>query len=63
MVNAHFKYKHISQFKRLIDVINYWKWKEEEMLDQTGTPFNHWNISGVVDLGLMFGLLFWKFKT
>jgi hypothetical protein len=65
MVNAHFKCRYISQFKRLIDVINYWKWKDkerikvrEEMLDQTGTPF----ISGVVDIELMFGLLFWKFK-
>jgi len=65
MVNAHFKCRHISQFKRLIDVINYWKWKDkewikvrEEMLDQTGTPF----ISGVVDIELMFGLLFWKVK-
>jgi hypothetical protein len=28
------------------------------MLDQTGTPF----ISGVVDIELMFGLLFWKVK-
>jgi hypothetical protein len=65
MVNTHFKRRHISQFKRLIDVINYWKWKDkerakvrEEILDQTGTPFSHWIISGVVDIGLMFGLLF-----
>jgi hypothetical protein len=65
MVNAHFKCKHISQFKRLIDVINYWKWKDkekakvrEDMLYQTGTPFSHWIISRVVDIGLMFGLLF-----
>jgi hypothetical protein len=31
MVNAHFKWRHISQFKWLIDVINYWKWKDKEM--------------------------------
>jgi hypothetical protein len=33
------------------------------MLDQTGTSFSHLIISRVVDLGLMFGLLFWKVKT
>jgi len=33
------------------------------MLDQTGTPFSHLLISRVVDLGCMFGLLFWKVKT
>jgi hypothetical protein len=30
MVNAHFECKHISQFKGLIDVFNYWKWKDKE---------------------------------
>jgi len=30
MVNVHFKCKYISQFKGLIDVINYWKWKDKE---------------------------------
>jgi hypothetical protein len=30
MVNAHFKCRHISQFKGLIDVSNYWKWKDKE---------------------------------
>ena len=30
MVNAHFKCRHISQFKGLIDVNNYWKWKDKE---------------------------------
>jgi hypothetical protein len=31
MVNAHFnKCGHISQFKGLIAVINYWKWKDKE---------------------------------
>ena len=30
MVNAHFKCRHISQFKGLIDVINYSKWKDKE---------------------------------
>jgi hypothetical protein len=30
MVNANFKYRNISQFKGLIDVINYWKWKDKE---------------------------------
>jgi len=30
MVNDHFKCRHISQFKGLIDVINYWKWKDKE---------------------------------
>jgi hypothetical protein len=70
MINAYFKCRHISQFKGLIDVINYWKWKDKEkaklrkeMLDQTGTPFSYLIISGVMDLGCMFGLLFWKGKT
>jgi len=63
MVNDHFKCRHISQFKGLIDVINYWMWKEkeraklgEEMLVQTGTPFNYWVITGIValDLGLVY---------
>jgi hypothetical protein len=30
MVNVYFKCKHISQFKGLIDVIKYWKWKDKE---------------------------------
>jgi hypothetical protein len=30
MVNVYFKYRYISQFKGLIDVINYWKWKDKE---------------------------------
>jgi hypothetical protein len=30
MVNVHFKYRYISQFKGLIDVSNYWKWKDKE---------------------------------
>jgi hypothetical protein len=30
MVNDHFKSRHISQFKGLIHVINYWKWKDKE---------------------------------
>jgi hypothetical protein len=30
MVNAHFECRHISQFKGLIDVFNYWKWKDKE---------------------------------
>jgi len=30
MVNVHFKCRHISQSKGLIDVINYWKWKDKE---------------------------------
>ena len=54
----------------MIDVIDYWKWKDkervkvrEEMLDQTGTPLSHLIISEVADLGCMFGLLFWKVKT
>jgi hypothetical protein len=33
------------------------------MLDQTRTPFSYLLISGVMDLGCMFGLLFWKVKT
>jgi len=31
MVNAHFKCRHISEFKGLIDEFNYWKWKDKEM--------------------------------
>jgi hypothetical protein len=41
MVNAHFKYRHVSQFKGLIDLFNYWNWEDkkkaklgEEMLVQ-----------------------------
>jgi len=30
MVNAHFKYRFIPQLKGLIDVINYWKWRDKE---------------------------------
>jgi len=30
MVNAHCECRHISQFKGLIDVFNYWKWKDKE---------------------------------
>jgi hypothetical protein len=30
MVNAYFECRHISQFKGLIDVFNYWKWKDKE---------------------------------
>jgi hypothetical protein len=30
MVNAHFECRHISQFKGLIDIFNYWKWKDKE---------------------------------
>ena len=30
MVNAHFECRHISQFKGLINVFNYWKWKDKE---------------------------------
>jgi len=46
MINAHFKCRYISQFKRLIDVINNWKWKDKERAKrrdvgsiQTGTLF------------------------
>jgi hypothetical protein len=60
MVNAYFECMYISQFKGLIDMINYWKWRDkkrirlkEEMLVQfqTGTPFGYWIITGAVDLG------------
>jgi len=30
MVNAHFECMHISWFKGLIDVFNYWKLKDKE---------------------------------
>jgi len=30
MVNPHFKCMKISQFKGLIDMINYWNWKDKE---------------------------------
>jgi hypothetical protein len=30
MVNIHFKCRHISQLKGMIDGINYWKWKDKE---------------------------------
>jgi len=30
MVNAHFKYRHVSQFKRLIYLYNYWNWEDKE---------------------------------
>jgi hypothetical protein len=41
MVNAHLKCRHVSQFKGLIDLFNYWNWEDkkkvklgEEMLVQ-----------------------------
>jgi len=30
MKNAHFKCKHVSQFKGLIDLFNYWNWEDKE---------------------------------
>jgi hypothetical protein len=30
MVNACFERRYISQFKGLIDVINYWKWRDKK---------------------------------
>jgi hypothetical protein len=51
MVNAQFKYRHISQFKWLIDVFNYWNWEDkeraklkEEMLVQF--KLEHYLVSG-----------------
>jgi len=65
MVNAYFECRYISQFKGLIDVINYWKWRDkkktrlrEEMLVQFKPGY--WVITGVVDLGLRSGLYVWK---
>ena len=68
MVNACFECRYISQFKGLIDVINFEiektkKGLREEMLVQTGTPFSYWIINGVVDLGFRFALYGWKAKT
>jgi hypothetical protein len=72
MVNAYFECRYISQFKGLIDIINYWKWRDkkrtklrEEMLVQfqTGIPFGYWIITGVVDLGFKSALYGWKAKT
>jgi hypothetical protein len=72
MVNAYFECKYISQFKGLIDVINYWKWRDkkktkkglrEEMLVQTETPFGYWIITGVVDLRFRSALYGWKANT
>jgi hypothetical protein len=70
MLNAHFKCKHISQFKGLINMINYWKWKDKERAKrrgvgsiQTGTSFDTWVITGVVELGFRSGLSWWKANT
>jgi hypothetical protein len=72
MVNAYFECMYISQFKELIDVINYWKQREkkrtrlrEEMLVQfqTRTPFGYLIITGVVELGFRSTLYRWKGKT
>jgi len=30
MVNAHFKCRHVSQFKGLIDLFDYWNWEDKE---------------------------------
>jgi len=30
MVNAHFKCRHVFQFKWLIDLYNYWNWEDKE---------------------------------
>jgi len=71
MVNVHFKCRHISQFKGLIDVINYWKWKDKETAKirkeipiqfKIGTLFSYWVISGAVDLGFQLNLYGWKAK-
>jgi len=35
----------------------------EEMLVQTGTPFDYWIITGVVDLWFRSALYVWKAKT
>jgi hypothetical protein len=68
MVNACFECRYISQFKGLIDVINFEiektkKGLREEMLVQTRTPFGYWIITGVVDLGFRSALYGWKAKT
>jgi len=68
MVNACFECRYISQFKGLIDVINFEiektkKGLREEMLVQTGTPFGYWIITGVVDHGFRSTLYGWKAKT
>jgi hypothetical protein len=72
MVNACFECRYFSQFKGLIDVINYWKWRDkkktklrEEMLVQfqTGTPFGYWIITEAVGLGFWSTLYGWKAKT
>ena len=58
MVNACFECRYISQFKWLIDVINYWNWEDKERAKrrdagsiQTGTPFSYWIITGAIELG------------
>ena len=30
MVNDHFKCRHVSKFKGLIDLFNYWNWEDKE---------------------------------
>ena len=72
MVNAHFECKHISQFKRLIDVFNYWKWKDKEMVNLKEEmliqlkPEHHlviWIIIESIKHGFRFGLYEWQAKT
>jgi len=72
MVNGHFECRNISQFKGLIDVFNYWKWKDKERAKlkrkdagsiQTGISFGYWIITRAVEHGFRSGLYGWKAKT
>jgi hypothetical protein len=70
MIIAYFECRYISQFKGLIDVINYWNWEDKERAKrrdagsvQIGTPFGYYIITGAVDLEFRSGLYVWKVKT
>ena len=56
----------------MVDEFNYWNWEDKERAKlrkrdagsvQTGTSFDYWIITGVVELGFRSGLYVWKAKT
>jgi hypothetical protein len=71
MINAHFKCRHISQFKDWLMWVTIESERTKKGLSlerdagsiQTRTPFSHWVISGAVDLGFQCGLYGYKAKT
>jgi hypothetical protein len=51
MVNAYFECMHISQFEGLIDVFNYWKWKDKERVKLKEEMLVQFKIEYYLDIG------------